>query len=105
MYHAWQEEGYDIVEGVKSSRGKENPIYKACAKLFYYTIYKTSNFDLYRASDYKLLDRKVVEAWKEMPERAVFFRGMSAWLGYRSKQIDFDVEKELMVSQSGLYLV
>lgn len=95
MYHAWQEEGYDIVEGVKSSRGKENPIYKACAKLFYYTIYKTSNFDLYRASDYKLLDRKVVEAWKEMPERAVFFRGMSAWLGYKRKQIDFDVRERV----------
>ena len=95
MFHAWQEEGYDIVEGVKSSRGKENPIYKACAKLFYYTIYKTSNFDLYRASDYKLLDRKVVEAWKEMPERAVFFRGMSAWLGYKRKQIDFDVRERV----------
>jgi dolichol-phosphate mannosyltransferase len=43
------------------------------------------------ASDFKLLDRKVIDAWKEMPERAIFFRGMSAWLGFDRKQINFDV--------------
>jgi dolichol-phosphate mannosyltransferase len=37
------------------------------------------------------MDRKVLEAWKEMPERATFFRGMSAWLGFDRKQISFDV--------------
>lgn len=91
MVKAWREEGYDVVEGVKNSRGKENPIYKASAKLFYYIIYKTADINLGKASDFKLLDRKVVEAWKEMPERAIFFRGMSAWLGFDRKQIGFDV--------------
>jgi Glycosyltransferases involved in cell wall biogenesis len=91
MVKAWREEGYDVVEGVKSTRGKENPIYKACAKFFYYIIYKTSDINLGKASDFKLMDRKVIEAWKEMPERAIFFRGMTAWLGFDRKQIDFDV--------------
>lgn len=91
MVRAWREEGYDVVEGVKNSRGKENPIYKLCAKFFYYILYKSSDIHLGKASDYKLLDRKVVEAWKEMPERAIFFRGMSAWLGFDRKQIGFDV--------------
>lgn len=95
MVRIWREEGYDVVEGVKSSRGKENSIYKICAKFFYYIIYKTSDINLGKASDYKLMDRKVVEAWKEMPERAIFFRGMSAWLGFDRKQIMFDVAQRV----------
>ncbi len=91
MVRAWREEGYDVVEGIKSSRGKENCFYKICAKFFYYIIYKTADINLGKASDFKLMDRKVVEAWKEMPERATFFRGMSAWLGFDRKQISFDV--------------
>lgn len=95
MVKAWREEGCDVIEGIKNTRGKENPIYRACAKLFYYMIYKTSDIDLGQASDYKLLDRKVVDAWKEMPERAIFFRGMSAWLGFDRKQIGFDVAERV----------
>jgi dolichol-phosphate mannosyltransferase len=91
MVKAWREEGYDVVDGIKTSRGKENPIYKLCARIFYYIIYKTSDINLGKASDFKLLDRKVIDAWKEMPERATFFRGMTAWLGFDRKQINFDV--------------
>jgi dolichol-phosphate mannosyltransferase len=91
MVSAWREEGFDVVEGVKSSRGKESFLYKISAKFFYYIIYKTADINLGKASDFKLMDRKVVEAWKEMPERATFFRGMSAWLGFDRKQISFDV--------------
>lgn len=91
MVDAWLTAGYDVVDGIKLSRGKENIIYRACAKLFYYLIYKSSDINLGRASDFKLLDRKVVEAWKELPERAIFFRGMSAWLGYKRLEIEFDV--------------
>ena len=91
MVKAWRDEGYDVVEGIKKSRGRENPFYRICAKFFYYIIYKTADIDLGQASDFKLMDRRVVEAWKELPERATFFRGMSAWLGYDRKQIPFDV--------------
>ncbi|MDF2485566.1 MAG: hypothetical protein K0R46_1734 [Herbinix sp.] len=91
MVKAWIEEGYDVVEGIKSARGRENVLYKLCAKVFYYIIYKTADINLGQASDYKLMDRKVLEAWKEMPERATFFRGMSAWLGFDRKQISFEV--------------
>lgn len=91
MVRAWRDEGYDVVEGIKKSRGRENPFYRLCAKFFYYVMYKTSDIDLGQASDYKLLDKRVVDAWKNLPERATFFRGMSAWLGYDRKQIPFDV--------------
>ncbi|MBB2183664.1 glycosyltransferase family 2 protein [Lachnospiraceae bacterium MD1] len=95
MVQAWREGDYDVVEGVKKSRGKENLIYHLCAKFFYYVIYRTADINLGRASDFKLLDRRVVDAWKEMPERAIFFRGMSAWLGYDRKQIEFDVAERV----------
>ncbi|HPU63838.1 MAG TPA: glycosyltransferase family 2 protein [Mobilitalea sp.] len=94
MVDAWME-GYDVVEGIKHSRGKENFAYKLCARFFYYIIYKSSDIHLGHASDYKLLDRKVVEAWKKLPERAVFFRGMSAWLGFERKEIEFDVAERV----------
>ncbi len=95
MVKAWRDEDYDVIEGVKNNRGRENLIYKVCAKFFYYLLYKTSDIHLGKASDYKLMDRKVVEAWKEMPERAIFFRGMSAWLGFDRKQIGFDVAERV----------
>jgi len=95
MVKAWRDEGYDVVEGIKKSRGRENPFYRFCAKFFYYIIYKTADIDLGQASDFKLMDRRVVEAWKELPERATFFRGMSAWLGYDRKQIPFDVAERV----------
>ena len=91
MVQVWREEGIDVVEGIKSARGKENPIYKLGAKFFYYIIYKTSDINLGNASDFKLMDRRVIEAWKEMPERTTFFRGMSAWLGFDRKQLEFEV--------------
>ncbi len=91
MVNAWLNEGYELVEGIKRSRGRENIFYRTCARFFYYLIYKSSDINLGRASDFKLMDRKVVEAWKELPERAIFFRGMSAWLGYERKEIEFDV--------------
>lgn len=95
MVRVWREEGYDVVEGIKNSRGKENLIYRLCARFFYFLIYKTSDIHLGETSDFKLMDRKVVEAWKEMPERALFFRGMSGWLGYDRKQIGFDVAERV----------
>lgn len=92
MVRIWREEDYDVIEGVKKTRGKENRLYRFCAKLFYKFIYQTSTIDLRNASDFKLLDKKVVLAWKSMEERTTFFRGMSAWVGYTRKQILFDVQ-------------
>lgn len=50
-----------------------------------------SGVDLKNASDFKLMDKRVVAAWKKLPERNLFFRGMSSWVGFRRQQIEFDV--------------
>ncbi|MBQ9414800.1 MAG: glycosyltransferase family 2 protein [Clostridia bacterium] len=91
MVRLWQEEGYDVVEGVKSDRGKESLGGKIAAMTFYKMFKKSAKIDIGVASDFKLLSRDVVEAWKQMPERNTFFRGLSAWVGFKRYALPFKV--------------
>lgn len=92
MYHLWNE-GYEVVEGVKKSRGKESIMHKASAGLFYKLISKAVKIDMSRASDFKLMDRKAVDALLAMPEKNAFFRALSSWIGYNSTTVEFDVRE------------
>ena len=92
MYRFW-EQGYEVVEGVKKSRGKESVLHKASAGLFYKMMSKAVKLDMSRASDFKLMDRKAVEALLAMPERNAFFRALSSWVGYRTTSVEFDVRE------------
>lgn len=92
MYHLW-EEGYEVVEGVKSSRGKENPLHTFCANTFYEIISKVVKIDMANASDFKLLDRRAVDALLIMPERAPFFRALSSWIGFKTTSVAFEVQE------------
>lgn len=58
MYKKWKE-GYEVVEGVKSDRGKEGLFHKLFTKVFYGMISKAVGMDMKNSSDYKLLDKKV----------------------------------------------
>lgn len=91
MLRLWRESKVDIVEAVKSKRGKESYINQMGAKTFYALLKKLSGYDLTNLTDYKLMDEKVVKAWLQMGERNLFFRGMSAWLGFNNVQIPFEV--------------
>ena len=91
MYNIWKNNDVDIVEGKKASRGKENIIYKAFSKMFYGLIKRASGLDMTAASDFKLIDRKAVDALNEMPERLTFFRAMSSWVGFKTEYVYFDV--------------
>lgn len=93
MVQLWSEQGYDVVEGIKSSRGKESLLSKFTASTFYSLFNKACGIDLNNASDFKLIDKKVVNAWKMMPESITFFRGMSAWVGYKRIQVPFEVQE------------
>jgi dolichol-phosphate mannosyltransferase len=104
MYKLWKEEKYEVVEGVKVSRGKEPLFNKISAISFYKLLHKISGFNLNMASDFKLLDAKVVSAWKLMPERNTFFRGMSAWLGYKRTSVSFEVaERKTGISKWSIF--
>ena len=92
MYRLW-EQGYDLIEGVKHSRGKENLFHRLCAGSFYKIMSFVTRMDMSRASDFRLMDRKVVDALVAMPERSVFFRALSSWVGYKTATVEFDVRE------------
>ncbi len=92
MYRLW-EQGYEVVEGVKSTRGKENPLHTVSANLFYLFISHATKLDMSKASDYKLLDRRAIDSLLEMPERTPFFRALSAWIGFKTISVPFEVQE------------
>lgn len=92
MYKKWQE-GYEVVEGVKASRGKESFLHKIAVKRFYSYISSATNIDMSRASDFKLLDRKAVNILRSMPEKHIFFRALSSWVGFKTTSVEFDVQE------------
>ena len=92
MYALWQQ-GYEVIEGVKASRGKEGIFYNLTAKIFYKMLSGSVKIDMMHSSDFKLLDRKVVDVIVSMPEHYSFFRALSAWVGFETIQVSFDVEE------------
>ena len=93
MYRLIEEEGYEIVEGVKSSRGKEGILHKAFVSLFYGLMSRGTGSDMKDASDFKMMTRKAVKSILSMPERNMFFRATSSWIGYKTGYVWFDVQE------------
>ena len=91
MVSAWLLGDVDIIEAVKKSRGDESKFSAFSANLFYKIFTRLSGLNLKDASDFKLLDKRVIDAWRKLPEKNLFFRGMSAWLGFKRETIEFDV--------------
>ena len=92
MYRLW-EQGYEVIEGVKSDRGKESVAHRAFAKLFYTLISRATKVDMSRASDFKLLDRKAVNAILTMREKRAFFRALSSWVGFKTTEVSYEVRE------------
>mgnify|MGYP006296042531 CR=1 FL=1 len=90
MIRLWQE-GMQVVEACKSYRGRESWNKKLSAGGFYWIFDLLVSRDLKNHSDFKLLDRKVIDAYLALPERRRFFRGLISWLGFPSAQIFFEV--------------
>lgn len=91
MVRLWRSEAWDVVEAVKAHRGRETWLQRRTARAFYRAAGSLTGHNLQDASDFKLLDRRVVVAWHRFGERATFFRGLVAWLGFRRTQVFFEV--------------
>ncbi len=94
MYRLW-EEGYEVVEGIKEDRGEESGFHKFAANSFYGLISKATGMDMSASSDFKLLDRKVVDTLNALPERNVFFRALSFWVGFRKATVYYSVRERM----------
>jgi glycosyltransferase involved in cell wall biosynthesis len=89
MLEEWRA-GADVVDGVKIAEPGRSTIGRMQSRLFYGTLRALSGYDLKGASDFKLLDRRALEAYLALPERHVFYRGMVSWLGFRRAQVAFE---------------
>lgn len=93
MIKRWRDGTGEIIEAVKADRSAESFSSRMRARLFYRVMKYLTDLDIENASDYKLLDRKVVDAHNRLPESSRFFRGIIPWLGFRRIQIPFSVNK------------
>ncbi len=92
MWKKWKE-GAEIVEGIKKSRGKESLGHKLSAGLFYKIMSRLIKMDMNASSDFKLLDRKVVDVLLGLPERNTFFRALTFWSGFRTETVSYEVQE------------
>lgn len=87
----WRE-GYEMVYGAQQDRAYMSASRRGFTRLFYRLMSRISHVDIdEKAGDFRLMDRKVVEALKAMPERARFMKGLYAWVGFRTVGIPYQV--------------
>jgi glycosyltransferase involved in cell wall biosynthesis len=86
----WRE-GYDVVYATRRSRQGDTWLKRISAMAFYQTIGRMSHVPIpANTGDFRLLDRRVVEAIKKLPERTRFMKGLFAWVGYKQTSVLFD---------------
>lgn len=90
MYNCWKQ-GYEVVEGIKKSRGRESKLHKCFAELFYDMISSSTHIDMRGSSDFKLMDKKVVRELASLTEKNTFFRALSYWAGFKSTSVSYEV--------------
>ncbi len=88
MIELWRK-GYLIVEAEKEVRSSEAFNRRVGTYYFHRVFEKSTNFDLKHATDFKLLDRIVLDRYLTLPERNRFFKGLTAWLGYPRATVTF----------------
>ncbi|MDX1615779.1 MAG: glycosyltransferase family 2 protein [Candidatus Promineifilaceae bacterium] len=90
MIAKWRE-GYDVVYGVRSQREGETWFKLFTAKIFYRLIHRITSVNIpLDTGDFRLMDRRVVEAILRMPERNRFLRGMVPWVGFKQTGISYE---------------
>lgn len=92
MWKLWNE-GYEVVEGIKTSRGRESFCHRCFAGAFYRIMSSLIKMDMNASSDYKLLDRKVVDVLLGLPEKNTFFRALTFWTGFKTASVEYEVQE------------
>ena len=95
MFKLWRDDHYKVVNGVKRHRGREPLVIALGAKLFNALFERLVRTRFAGSSDFKLLDRQVVDVYRHLPERSTFFRGLMPWLGFRQTQVTYEVQARL----------
>lgn len=91
MLALWRQGQAHIVAAQKANRDTDTWFARLNAKLFNGLMHTLTGLELEGASDFRLLDRRVVEALLSFPEKVRFFRGMTVWTGFTTVPLPFDV--------------
>ena len=87
------EKGYDMVYAVRQNRADESWLKRTCAKMFYQFTSRINRVNIpANAGDFRLLDRKIVNALQKLPERNRFMKGLYSWVGFKQIAIPFEVQ-------------
>ena len=93
MIAKWKE-GYDVVYGKRLERQGETFFKKLTAKIFYRFLKKMTDVEIpVDAGDFRLIDRKVCDALKQVNERNRYIRGLISWLGFKQTGVEFTRDK------------
>lgn len=88
----WQQ-GFDMVYAVRQSRADESWLKRTCARAFYQFTSKINRVHIpANAGDFRLLDRKIVKALQQLPERNRFMKGLYSWVGFKQTAVPFEVQ-------------
>lgn len=89
-------EGYEMVYGVRNNRDNESAIKRNFARLFYWLMQKMTKIEMpSNAGDFRLLDRKVINAMNSFQERTRFMKGLYAWVGFKKIAVPFEVKERV----------
>jgi glycosyltransferase involved in cell wall biosynthesis len=84
------EQGYDVVYGVRSDRSSDTALKRTTANLFYRVFNGVSDFPIPASTgDFRLMDRCVIEALRQLPERNRFMKGLFAWVGFKQVGVPY----------------
>jgi glycosyltransferase involved in cell wall biosynthesis len=90
MLKCWRE-GSDVVYAIRRTRDDQSALHASLTGLFYKLINTGNRVKIpAHAGDFRLMDRRVVDALKQLPERNRFMKGLYAWVGFSSKAIDYE---------------
>ena len=89
-------EGYEIVFARRNKRKGESIFKKLTAKIFYRILSSLTSVDIpLDTGDFRIINRKVIEQIKKMPEKQKFLRGQMAWLGFRQASVEYNRDERL----------
>lgn len=95
MIELW-EQGYDVVYGERATRGSESALKRLSSSAFYWVLSKIGPVRIPAdVGDFRLMDRRVVDAVLQFPERHRFMKGLFAWVGFRQVGIRYEVDPRL----------
>ncbi|NCQ54265.1 glycosyltransferase [Candidatus Saccharibacteria bacterium CG11_big_fil_rev_8_21_14_0_20_41_19] len=104
MIKYW-EEGYDDVYAKRNSRDGETWFKKVTSKLYYQILQKVTHIKIQKdTGDFRLLDRRCVEALKQIRESQRYTKGMFSWIGFEKKEITYDRDPRIAGTSKWNYL-